>query len=239
MARVSRSQCVQIAYAPNSERDRKFCQRWLVHFDHVRAYQEAGFKGKAHFIATRAKQKLERFAAYLQPLQEAKARKVGEQLAIGEEDVLRGMAAVAFLDPGDFVEQSSDPLTDDKGNVVQFNGQPVYPLRLKPLNKLTREQRAAVDVVTSKRGHVSYRLPDSSIRHRYQDSIGRQLGMFAEKLILERHSLKRTHVKLDLTGVPTSQLEQMTRMLLPLLGEDFARELGVEDLLAASKDGHA
>ena len=69
--------------------------------------------------------------------------------------------------------------------------------------------------------------------------IGKQLGMSAEKLILERHAHKHKTVKLDLKGVPTEQLDQMARMLLPLVGEDFAREIGVEDLQTVPAKGHA
>src|SRR6185437_11761207 len=168
-----------------------------------------------------------------------KSRKVGEQLAVGEEDVLRGVAAVAFYNPADYVERGDKPLTNEEGKTITLNGRVLYPTMLKPLHELTSDQMLAVEVVTLPGGLTSYRLPTAKVRHQYLDSIGKQLGMFAEKLILERHAHKHNHVTLDLKGVPSDQLEQMTRLLLPLLGEDFARELGVEDLLTTPAKGHA
>ena len=229
---------------PTRELDQKFCERWLVHFDKNRAYMEAGFKAYRKSIGTMSQKKIERFAEYLRPLQEAKARAVAQRLAIGQEDVLKAMAAKAVFDPGDFVERSTEQLFTEKigkgkrviRKPVFWNGQPVFEERLKPFSELTQAQRMSVEVISDAAGRIHYRLPGVQDQHQYLTSIGRQLGLFHEKLIMERHNHTHRHATLNLDGVPTEKLDQLVRMLLPMAGNEFAALLGftAEEVQAAA-----
>lgn len=222
---------------PRNDRDRKFCDQWLKHFDHLRAYREAGFATASNHgkWAARALEKLSRFSEYLRPLREAKAREVAEKLVMDDQDVLRSMASKAVFNPLDFIERTDEPLTRKvkrKGQeepieeAVTFNGRPVYGERLRPITELTREQAAAVEVVGVVGGVIQYKLPSAREQHQYLTSIGRQLGMFLEKFILERHNHQHKHAHLHLDNVPTQRLQAVTRQLLPLVGQDFAAQLG-------------
>jgi len=231
---------------PQTEQDRRFCERWLIHFDKDRAYREAGFSTAHGNTGTYAISKLERFADYLRPIREAKAKIMAERLAVDAEKIVRGMTQKVFFDPATFYERSLAPLThwvkvagktEKVEEVMMWDGKPVYGERLKPYSDLTAEQQAVVEI-TSTGERIAYRLPNIREQHMYFTSLGRQLGMFAEKLILERHNHEHTHQHLEFTGVPTAKLQSITRQLLPLVGVDFARTLGYtpEDVEAASRD---
>jgi hypothetical protein len=231
--------------APKKERDKLFCKKWLEHFDKDRAYREAGFKSKALALSTLASKKLNRFMEYLRPLQEAKAREVAKLLVVNEEQILQAMSRKAVFDPGDYVEISKEPLTEtvkqegkpDLTRVRTWHGEPIYGERLKPFHKLTPEQRMTVEIIETVGEQIRYRLPTIREQHQSQVALGRQFGMFIEKLILEHRAAKSAHNTLALTNVPTTELQQMTFNLLPYVGQEFASRLGftLEDIEEAKK----
>lgn len=231
---------------PQTDRDKAFCERWLIHFDKDRAYKEAGFQGNTN-TGTAALRKLERFADYLRPIRDAKAKLVAERLMIDQDQVLQGMVKKVFFDPTTFYERSAKPLTrmaKPKGEaapaeeIVTWHGQPVYAERLKPYSELTPEQRAVVEITSDTGDQLRYRLPTIREQHTYLTSLGRQFGMFAEKLIIERHQHKHQHHTLSFTDVPTAKLNALTRQMLPMVDAEFAQMLGFtpEDVAAAAKD---
>lgn len=232
---------------PQSDQEKKFCERWLVHFDKDRAFREAGYtevKGAGKI----ALDKLAKFADYLRPIREAKAKIIAERLAVDSQQVLDSMVSRVFFDPTTFYERSTAPLTEwvrgpgkSRKKVEQvklWDGKPVYGERLKPYSDLTPEQQAVVEVTSDAGERIRYRLPSIREQHMYLTSLGRQFGLFAEKLILERHNHQHTHHHLDFTGVPTAKLSALTRQMLPLVGLEFAQSLGytAEDVDAATVD---
>lgn len=231
---------------PRTEKDQIFCDRWLEHFDHLRAWREAGFtKGNSGW---RALNKLKRFAEYLRPLREAKAKVLGEKLALNQADILQAMARKAMVKPGEFVERSAEPLmmeTKKNGKTLviprEWQGKPLYGERLKPYCDLTPEQQAVVEILSDASGVIRYRLPSITEQHTYLTSLGRQFGMFLEKLIMEqhKHTHEHQHAHLHLDAVSTTQLRALGRQLLPYVAPEFAARLGFssEDFAEASRAG--
>lgn len=231
---------------PQTDRDKAFCERWLIHFDKDRAYKEAGFKWSTNG-GHAALSKLERFADYLRPIREAKAKLVAERLMIDQDQVLQGMVKKVFFDPTTFFERSAQPLkhmvaaagkSEKVEEVRTWHGAPVYAERLKPYSDLTPEQRAVVEITSDAGDQIRYRLPTIREQHTYLTSLGRQFGMFAEKLIIERHQHKHQHHTLDFANVPTAKLNALTRQMLPLVDLEFAQMLGYtpEDVAEAAKE---
>lgn len=230
---------------PQTAAEKKFCERWLIHFDKDRAFREAGYT-EVKGAGRAALSKLERFADYLRPIREAKARIVAERLAVDSQQVLDGMVQRVFFDPQTFYERSAEPLTEwvrgpgksrkKVERVKEWDGKPVYGERLKPYSDLTAEQQAVVEVTSDAGERIRYRLPSIREQHMYLTSLGRQFGLFAEKLIVERHNHRHTHHHLDFSGVPTAKLSALTRQMLPLVGLEFAQSLGYtpEDVEAAA-----
>ncbi len=221
---------------PRTPRDKKFCDRWLIHFDHVRAYKEAGFGGSKdkRNYSTHALAKLRRFEDYLRPLQQAKAQVVAKRLTVSSEDVLDQMTRAATFDPREFLEVSDEPIMkkvkDEKGQETEqislFAGRPRYASRLRPLHELTAEQAAVVQVIGQVGDEVIYRLPTVRERHAALTSVGRQLGIFLDKVIWESHQYRHRSFSLQVEQMPTDKLTGAVRQLLPFVGPDFAAQLG-------------
>jgi hypothetical protein len=231
---------------PQTVQDQHFCERWLIHFDKDRAFREAGFPKNKH-PGQSALNKLEKFADYLRPIREAKAKLIAERLAIDSEQVLQGMVRRVFFDPTAYYERTSKPLTEwvkvagkkeKVERILSWDGRPVYGERLKPYSDLTPEQQSVVEITSETGERIHYRLPSIREQHQYLTSIGRQYGMFAEKLILERHNHQHQHHHLHFDGVPTAKLAALTRQMLPLVGLEFAQRLGYtpEDVEDATRD---
>jgi hypothetical protein len=220
---------------PQNARDRLFCERWLIHFDKDRAWREAGFAVNAA-TSTESRSKIDKFAEYLRPIREAKAKIMAERLAITSEQIVDGMTKRVFFDPVSFFERSSEPLTEmvkpSKRSktlverVVTWDGKPVYRERLKPYSDLTPEQQAIVEITSEAGQQLKYRLPNIREQHMYLTSLGRQFGMFAEKLIIERHRHSHVHGHLTFDNVPSAKLSALTHQLLPLVELEFAQSLG-------------
>jgi hypothetical protein len=230
-------------HIPANVRDKKFCDRWLAHYDHNRAYVEAGFSAKSRRRYHLAKAKLKRFTAYLRPFQEAKAQQVGTQLALNEGDVLETMKAIAFANIQDYYVKTSEPLVnkvaDKDGNVtlepVLFDGKPVYRMDPKPLYELTREQAMGVEPVYAFGRLVGYQTASFKVRHQYLESLGKNLGLWLEDLVKRRENERYKHMHLHLEKVPTEKIVEIEQLLIAVVGPEFARSLGIsaEEIAAA------
>jgi len=219
---------------PQTDAEHLFCERWLIHFDKDRAYSEAGFNPRS-MGGTGPGIMLERFAEYLRPIREAKIKLMAQRLVVDSDKIIAGMSQKVFFDPTTFYERASKPIMEwvdvpgcklEVERVVTWDDKPVYEERLKPYSDLTPEQQAVVQITSTKGGRIHYRLPTIAEQHTYLTTLGRQLGMFAEKIILERHNHQHTHQHLSFDGVPTGKLQALTRQMLPLVGLEFAKQLG-------------
>lgn len=231
---------------PRDDRDRLFCEKWLEHFDHTRAYIEAGFathtgegstakkKGVYSNTTSRALKKLQSFWTYLEPLRMEKARAVAQQVVLNAADVLDIMGRHAKIAVQEFIEPNPTALTESVKNAsgewvtqpLLEDGKPVYGTRLKPIERLTPEQASIVQVTGQEGGHVRYRLPTIRERQGFLVALGRQMGLFLDKIIMETHNHQHQHAHLHLEDVPTAKLKELSAQLMPLVGRDFAAQLG-------------
>lgn len=219
--------------APKKPRDIKFCERYLDHFDVDRAYKEAGFSVRGASVRKIARKKLQAFAEYLLPLQKKKTEAMAKVATVGAAEIIEALEAVAFPKIEEYLIKDSEPIKvkhqDGDKVVVEdliVNGEKVYRTLYKPLHELTPKQLLAVEIFTSMSGHPVYKLPTPKVRHQYIESLGKQLGMFMDKLILQRQDIIHQHAHLHLGSVPTERLESAVRNLLPIVGPEFARQLG-------------
>ena len=186
---------------------------------------------------------LVQYADYLRPFQEAKAREVARVMVLEQDTILKAMARTAVFDPGDFIEIGAQIIDEKKIGRKKtpvprtWEGKPVYAARMRPFIDLTAEQRLTVEVTGIIDGEPQYRLPTIRERHTAQIALGRQFGMFLDKLIIERHQARGAHNTLELEHVPTKDLQHITRQLLPYVGQEFASRLGftLEDIEEAKK----
>ncbi len=239
--RPKRKRVVELGF-PRSDRDRMFCDRWLLHFDHVRAYLEAGWAPNDRIgklgtnTAVRARQKLEHLWPYLEPLRDAKARIVAERVALSQADLLDLLGRMAKFNPLEYVETSTTAATTTRTaadgakieDPIEFNGKPVFRSRLKPLQDLTPEQAATIQLHADG-DTVTYRLPNIRERHAALLLLGKQMGMFLDKIILQNHEHQHRHAHLHLEGVSTDQVRALAAQLSQFVEPEFAKGLGYTD----------
>lgn len=141
-------------------------------------------------------------------LQAARAQEVAKVVEIDQERVLKEMVAIAFANEADYI------VIED----AVEEGKTVKRARRKRVDELTREQLTAVVVVSVKgRGtRVGWKWRD---RDGKLFEIGKHLGMFNEKIIME-HRHRHTHKHFDLSKVPLDKLEAIEGDFEELMGDD-------------------
>jgi hypothetical protein len=196
---------------PQNERDLKFCERWLVHHDPMRAYTEAGFSTSNHSAPKLARRKVERFRRYLQGRLPKIEKLVAKQISYERTDILAGIARIANANALDYVEPYEV--------IDEATGLLVTKYRMKALTQLTRDQAAAVDTVTycALTGAITYTLPSAKTRLSAFTTLGEQAAGFSRK--------DETHNHLHLHDVPLEKLRHIKGLLIDMVGPNAARQV--------------
>ena len=196
---------------PKSESDMKFCERWLVHHDHNRAYLEAGLGGSGD-DTNRAKAKVQRFSRYLQSRIPAVEKIVAKEIAYERKDILAGIARIANANALDYLApyQIIDPAS----------GVLVNQYRMKRVHELTRDQAAAIDSITydAVTGAITYTLPTAKTRLAALATLGEQAAGFSK-------NDGATHQHLHLHNVDINKLRQAKGILIDMVGPNAARQI--------------
>ncbi len=205
---------VQEGATPKNEMDLKFCERWLVHHDHVRAYREAGHSDSNNH--TRSARKLQRFRRYLDARLPKVEAIVSRDIAYERKDILEGIARIAYANALDYVTPCVN--IDEKGNATPG-------FRMKTILELTREEAAAVDQVSYDHvtGKISYSLPAAKTRLSAFTVLGEQAAGFSKKD-------NETHNHLHLHDLDMEKLRHVKGLLIDLVGTEAARQVfGMHD----------
>lgn len=183
---------------PTDPRDLKFCERWLIHHDPVKAYQEAGFFGRGGAVA-RAARKLAMFHAYLERLQPKVDTQVAKKISYERTDILRSIALIANSNALDYIKVVAGKF------------------EMKPISELTRDQAAALDrvVLDPETGRMGYSLPAAKTRLAALTALGEQAAGFKKPDTVHNH--------LHLTDIPLDKVRHLKQMLIEAVGQDQAR----------------
>lgn len=175
-------------------------QRLLCFFHVVEGLNKHDAAIRAGYAERSAKNNAASIIKTLQPycstLVSTKAEKIEEQFDVTVERVAGELARIGFYNPKDYIR------------VVKLRG--AERCIGKPINELTDDQARAIQswsterVVTDDGVVYDYRYTFYDKRGAASD-LGRHLGMFNERLILEQRVTK--HHKVDLSGVPDEVLE--------------------------------
>lgn len=194
---------------PKGERELKFCEHWLEHFDPIRAYKQAGYA----FSSSNNRRALElyrKFSHHLEKLRAVKTKELAKRLAIRETDILEEIAALGFANAQDYVE------------VYEEDGKQL--LRRKPIMQLTRGQASAVTQVEfHPDGTVTYLLPEPKDKRPALELIGKNFGMFDQKLIAEHRHMSKQRAESIGGLVSPDKLEMFERMLIEAIGDRAAQ----------------
>lgn len=180
-----------------------FIDQYLVDFNGAQAAIRIGRTAK--WSETHGSQALKKYAGYVAWMQKIHAVENASKIAMAQEEIFAEMEIFAranIQDYFDFRTVEFQEVSDKKGEKPKMIKKKIRIW--KDPGDLTREQAAAVKrVVLSDDGQVKdYVLYDKDSN---LVSLGRHLGMFSEKVILE-HRHKHLHVKADLSKMPMDKL---------------------------------
>lgn len=194
---------------PKGEREQKFCEHWLEHFDPIRAYKQAGYAVNSS-MNRRSLELYRKFSHYLEKLRAVKGKELAKRLAIRETDILEEIAALGFANVQDYVE------------VYTENGKEL--LRRKPIMQLTRGQASAVTQVEfHPDGTVTYLLPEPKDKRPALELIGKNFGMFDQKLIAEHRHMSKQRAESIGGLVSPDKLAMFEKLLIEAIGDRAAQ----------------
>lgn len=197
---------------PITPQQRQFVTEYLKDYDIDAAAKRAGYKGNHQSI----RDSFLDITPFIREAQMAKAREIGRRSYTTQERVLGDLAAEAHYSEMEFVviEQVPDPA--NSGKVITWR-------RQKRLEELTGEQQMIItNIQFHADGSATYSLPN---RGKARELIGRHLGMFNDKLIME-HRHRQLAGRPDFTDVPDNVLDEMEAKLLKHMGPKGLRLVG-------------
>ena len=196
---------------PKNEQDKLFCERWLVHHDHQKAYIEAGWSEKGGDKHTRALNKLKTFRRYLERMQPKVELVVAKKIAYERADILEAIARVGYANALDYIEEYT--FINAETQIAEQRWQ------LKPIQNLTRDQAAALDSIQSNLdGTITYTLPKAKTRLSALTTLGEQAANFKKAGTTHNHLHLGEHVPLD-------KIRQLKQMFIEAMGPQATREL--------------
>ena len=155
-----------------------------------------------------------RYSDYVAWLQASRAQAIVKEFDVDQKMVLDEMTRIAFANEADYLVYYEKDEIDGNGSRT---GGKVPWCRRKYVHELTRDQLAAVVVFRrGDKGSIDWRWRD---RDGKLFELGKHLGMFNEKLILE-HRHRHLHVHFDLSKASMKQLEALEGQFEALLGQD-------------------
>jgi phage terminase small subunit len=178
-----------VSLGPADERGKKLCECLARGMGNAESGRAAGYSEA--WIKNHSSKYIRRYSAHIAQLKAQYVKEVARVLVIDQEMVLQEIARIAMYNDADYI--TADVVGD----------KPV--LRFKRVDELSREQLAAVSV---------YEGPDKKLLWKARDKegklteLGKHLGMFNEKIILE-HRHRHASNRMDLSNVPTDQLEAL------------------------------
>lgn len=198
------------AKEPKNERDKLFCERWLVHHNHNKAIVEAGYSDKnANGLGL---QKLVQFRPYLERLRPKVELEVAKKISYERADILEAIAAIGQCNVIDYIE----PYT----TVNAETGMAEERWALKPIQKLTRAQASAVDSVyyDMTTGLLGYHLPKAKTRLTALTTLGEQAANFKKPGTTHNHLHLGENISLE-------KIRAVKQMFVDLMGPKVTREI--------------
>ena len=195
---------------PSNERDKLFCERWLVHHDHRKAAEESGFS-KTNLSET-GLTKLAQFRQYLERLRPKVELQTAKKISYERADILDAIAAIGLCNAQDYIKPFTVVNAETQMAETHFG--------LKPLEELTRAQASAIDSMyyDAQLGRLGYELPKAKTRLTALNTLGEQNSGW-------KRPAGATHNHLHLENLPLDKVLAVKRMFVNLIGVPAAREI--------------
>lgn len=168
--------------AKMTERQKRFCDEYLIDLNATQAAIRAGYTAK--YANTNAPKLLQN-TAVAEYIAQRKADRV-QRTEITQDMVLRELANIAFSNAADYaaVVEKDVELQQENGTVIKLydqDGNPVKYRTVEPVltSELTEDQKRALSVI--KKGRDGFEVkPYDKVKA--LELLGKHLGMFTDKL---------------------------------------------------------
>lgn len=175
-----------------------FLREYIRDFSARKAAKRCGFT--VEWADAKGTKAVRAFADYVTWIQGIHATENAKQIALDSQSIFDEMTKIAMHNVHDYITSET----------TQVDGKDVVRFRWKTMGELTKDQAVAIKAVNIRK--------DGSFKYEFYDKtaelfkLGRHLGMFSEKIILE-HRHKHLHLQVDFSKVPIDVLEKMEKDL--------------------------
>lgn len=153
-----------------TEKQKRFCDEYLIDLNATQAAIRAGYNEKtAYSMGQRLLKKVE-IQNEIQHLKDERS----ERTEITQDMVVNELAAIAFADATDFVQVVKKPFTNDAGEEVMLPD-----VEITETNRLTPLQKKAIAGIKQGRNGIELKLNDKT---RALELLGKHLGMFTDNV---------------------------------------------------------
>ena len=153
-----------------NERQKQFCDEYLIDLNATQAAIRAGYKEKtAYSMGQRLLKNVE-----IQREIQKKKDKRSERTEITQDMVLRELAAIAFADATDYVQVVQKPYLTEDGEEVFLPD-----VAITETNELTAIQKKAIAGIKQGKNGIELKLNDKT---KALELLGKHLGMFTDKV---------------------------------------------------------
>jgi phage terminase small subunit len=194
-----------------------FLDQYIIDFNAAQAAIRSGHTAK--WSESHGLKALKQHADYLDWKQRIHAAENATRISMDQEMIFAEMELIARANIQDYFTLEAIEVQVEVKKGEKARTKKTLARRWKHPEELTREQAAAVKrVVLRADGTVDdYILYDKDSN---LFSLGRHLGMFSEKVILE-HRHKHLHMKADFSKMPIEKLLELEQEFLPYLPESM------------------
>ncbi len=158
----------------NDPKQELFCQLYVVYLDATRAAREAGFGGENPSSVPNAAHRLrndEKVKLRIAELVKGHA----EDMLVNDQYVLRKLKIIADAKIEDYIDIVVQTVMQDANGDVPAQVMQVNEIIWKPFDKLTPEQKGAIQSVRSNRSGIEIKLYDKSWS---LDMIAKHIGFY-------------------------------------------------------------
>jgi phage terminase small subunit len=175
---------------PKSAQTIRFLDAYVTTGEVVQSARDAGYSEA--WALKNAHKHLKTYTLYVAYMKQFVSEQRAKLLAIDTQSVLDEIARIGMANEFDYI------VVDE----VEIDGKTIKRARRKELHELSRDEMVAIKVVRASNGRLEYDLRD---KEQSLLALGKNLGLFNEKLIIERRNVNLS-AKVDLSKVPADEL---------------------------------
>lgn len=187
-----------------TDAQKRFCNEYLIDLNATRAYKVAYSRCKKDETANVNGSKLLRNAKVQEYIAE-KQKEIEKRTEVTQDKVIKELASIAFSKASDYASlkrmERTVPIYK-KGVIVDYKKEEYMGIEFTPTNELSEEQKKALAGI--KEGRFGIQV-DSCDKVKALELLGKHLGMFKEKVIIDGN----VNTNNPFSGMSTEELRKI------------------------------